>query len=54
MQHQISLPKNYSDRLKAAANKDGISKSEVVRRALDALEEQQARKDRVSGRDPKG
>jgi Arc/MetJ-type ribon-helix-helix transcriptional regulator len=46
MQHQISLPPNYSDKLKAAAKRDGISKSEVIRRALDALEEHQARKEK--------
>lgn len=43
MQHQISLPKTHSDILNDLKESMGISKSEVIRRALETLKEKRDR-----------
>lgn len=45
MQHQISLPEKHSKLLKKHADRLDVSKSEVIRRALELMEEIQAAKE---------
>jgi len=45
MQRNISLPNRHDQKLIEISKRLGISKSEVVRRAIDALEEKEAQRD---------
>lgn len=46
MQRNISLTERHDSKLSALATRLGISRSEVIRRAIDALEEKEAARDK--------
>lgn len=46
MQRNISLTARHDSKLSTLATKLGISRSEVIRRAIDALEEKEAQRDK--------
>jgi hypothetical protein len=43
MNHNVSLPKPYADKLKAERMKTGLTSSEIIRRALDLYFKEQGR-----------
>jgi len=46
MQRNISLTNRHDQKLTEIAEKMGLSRSEVIRRAIDLLEEKEAKRDR--------
>jgi Arc/MetJ-type ribon-helix-helix transcriptional regulator len=46
MQRNISLTTNHDMKLLTLAKKLGLSRSEVIRRAIDSLEEREAQRDK--------
>ena len=49
MQRNISLTDRHDKKLSALATRLGISRSEIIRRAIDALEEKESARDKAIG-----